>query len=297
MAKRLPSLNVLNVFEAAARHLSFKKAAEELHISPPAVSHQIKVLEAQLGAVLFRRLNRALELTPDGEQYFQEVQGALLQLHLATDRLIEKQQPSVFRISSIPFITNSMLIPNIQSFKDEHPDLRIEIQSQVHRANFKEEQIDVAIRHIKGNEPELHYEELSPVLISPICTRAYWQNHQPNNRTTLDHHRIIRLSVDPNSWSLWQREWGINSLPNDELSLDNYQAVLDSVVQGLGLAMGYLPALKTLLQTEKLMLPFPDQITEFGQLHLVYLKSEMNNPQIQSFQIWLKQVISDISDK
>ncbi|GLQ29602.1 LysR substrate-binding domain-containing protein [Litoribrevibacter albus] len=297
MAKRLPSLNVLNAFEAAARHLSFKKAAEELCISPPAMSHQIKVLEAHLGVALFKRLNRALELTAEGNQYFQDVQNAMLQLHRATDRLMTKHQPSVFRISCIPFITNSMLIPNIQSFKDEHPELPIDIQSQVRRANFKEEHIDVAIRHTKGDEPELHYEALSPVLISPVCTYDYWERHRNDQTKVLDQHRIIRLSVDPNSWQLWQQEWGFKGLPNEELSLDNYQAVLDSVVQGLGLAMGYIPALKELLRTKKLMLPFPDQVTEFGKLYLVYLKSEANDPRIQSFQTWIKRVISSNSDK
>jgi LysR family glycine cleavage system transcriptional activator len=297
MAKRLPSLNVLNAFEAAARHLSFKKAAEELCISPPAVSHQIKVLEQQLGVVLFKRLNRALVLTPEGQQYFEDVKRALLQLHRATDRLMSDKAPSLFRVSCIPFITNSMLIPNIQSFKDQHPEMRIDIKSQVQRANFKDEQIDVAIRHIKGNEPELHYEELSPVLISPICSPSYWEAHHPHNTRTLEHHRIIRLSVDPNSWRLWQEDWGVEGLPDDELSLDNYQAVLDSVVQGLGLAMGYLPALKALIRAQKIMMPFPERVSEFGKLYLVYLKSESENPEIVSFQAWLKEIINSISDK
>ena len=298
MAKRLPSLNVLNVFEAAARHLSFKQAADELCISPPAVSHQVKVLEEQLSVILFKRLNRALELTADGQEYFNDVQSALLQLHQATDRLIERQQPTVFRISSIPFITNSLLIPNIQSFKNQQPNLRINIQSQIQRANLGEEKIDVAIRHIKGDEPDLHYEELSPVLITPMCSPSYWEAHKTDDALQLKNHRIIRLSVDQGSWPLWQNEWGYELLPEDELSLDNYQAVLDSVLQGMGLAMGYLPALKTLLEEEKLILPFPNKVTEFGQIYLVYQKSDVSSPTIQSFQTWLKAVISALgSDK
>tara|TARA_R110002072_G_C7968764_1_gene534566 strand:- start:3899 stop:4168 length:270 start_codon:yes stop_codon:yes gene_type:complete len=89
MALRLPSLNVLIEFEAVARHLSFKGAAEELCISPPAISHQIKVLETHLNKQLFKRLNRALALTSAGQTYYEDISGALVKLHQATDRVIE----------------------------------------------------------------------------------------------------------------------------------------------------------------------------------------------------------------
>jgi len=298
MSTRLPSLNVLTVFEAAARHLSFKNAADELCISSPAVSHQIKVLEKQLEVSLFKRLNRALELTPVGQTYYEEIRGALKQLNQATNRVIEKEERASFRINSIPFITNSLLVPHIQQFQNKNPDLIVKITSQVQRTGFFLDDTDVAIRHKKGDEPGLHYEKLTPILITPVCSPEYLKKQCPTNSSELEKFRQIRLSSDKHSWPYWLSVREKNLSPEEELCLDNYQAVLDAVKQGLGVAMGYLPSLVPLLESGELVLPFPNQICEFNSLYLVYSKTEKSNPKIQSFQSWLLSLIESLwSDK
>ncbi len=291
MAQRLPSLNVLNVFDAAARHLSFKQAADELCISPPAVSHQIRVLEEQLGVLLFKRLNRALQLTPEGQTYHLDVHNALQTLHRATHKLLSKPASTPFRISSIPFISNSLLVPNIQKFRTAHPELQINIQSQIQRVDFNLGDIDVGIRHKKDEHIDLHFEDLATINITPVCSPAYLAaNPDMGASKQLNDHCLIRLSVDQQVWPYWLKAWSLGFKPENELTLDNYQGVLDAVKQGLGLAMGYLPLLNPLLKSGELVLPFPEQVSEYSQIYLVYPKSQINNPNIQSFQHWLKSL-------
>jgi LysR family glycine cleavage system transcriptional activator len=295
MALRLPSLNVLIVFEAAARHLSFKHAADELCLSPPAISHQIKVLETHLNKRLFKRLNRALELTHAGQIYYEDIRGALAELHQATDRMMGDDEKTIFQINSIPFITNTLLIPHIQPFRDNNPNLRISIKSQTQRTDFTFGATDVAIRHQKGDEPNLHYELLSPVFIAPICSPDYLKTRPSLQLNDL---KIIRLESDQYSWPYWINKWNKGRLPEEELCLDNYQAVLEAVKQGVGLAMGYFPSLIPMLEQGDIVLPFDKQISEFDHLYLVYSETNKQSSTILSFQLWIKQLIHQLlSDK
>lgn len=298
MAVRLPSLNVLTAFEAAARHVSFKEAANELCLTPSAVSHQVKVLEKELNLTLFKRLNRALELTPEGLRYFAAIKGPLNQLRHATKDLLETQHAGALRVNSIPFITNTLLIPHLQSFKQQHPDLNIQIESKIKRVDFGAGLTDLAIRYQKGDEEDLHYEEITAIAVTPVCSPDYLEQYQKQNSQQKNApHNVVRLTNDPRSWPNWLAQWQDDFTVKDELLLDNYQAVLDSARRGLGLAMGYLPALLPLLKKGSLVLPFKDQLVESGHLYLVYSKTDKDKAVIQSFQNWFKALIDDLSIK
>lgn len=295
MAVRLPSLNVLTAFEAAARHVSFKEAADELCLTPSAVSHQIKVLEKELDIALFKRLNRALELTPEGASYYASIKGPLQQLRNATSQLLNESKVQQFRINSIPFITNTLLVPHLPLFKNDHPNLKIQIESKVKRVDFGDGATDVAIRYKNGGEPDLHYEEITPITITPVCSKEYLKDYQARYPNFDGPHNIIRLTNDPVSWNSWMEKWKPGIKVDDELLLDNYQAVLDSAQRGFGLIMGYLPALLPYIKSSELALPFPNQECESGHLYLVYRKDDKNLDTIQSFQIWFKKLIAGLS--
>ena len=295
MAVRLPSLNVLTAFEAAARHVSFKEAADELCLTPSAVSHQIKVLEKELNIALFKRLNRALELTPQGARYYASIKGPLQQLKNATSHLLSDQKVQQFRINSIPFITNTLLVPHLQSFKNNHPDLKIQIESKVKRVDFGASATDVAIRYQNGGEPDLHYEEITPISITPVCSPEYLEKYQARYPNFDGPHNIIRLTNDPVSWPSWLDKWKPGIKVGDELLLDNYQAVLDSARRGFGLIMGYLPALLPYIKNSELVLPFPNQECEMHHLYLVYQKSDKNLDTVQSFQVWFKKLVNGLT--
>jgi LysR family glycine cleavage system transcriptional activator len=288
----LPSLNALRVFEAAARQLSFKKAAKELFISPPAVSHQIRTLEKQLGVTLFERLNRALKLTPQGHSYFLQVKKGLHILQIATADLLSSQSQKNFSISCIPFLTNALLIPNIQLFKEQYPNKNVHIFSQTKLADLTLGDIDVAIRHQKGEEDGLHYEWLSKIHITPLCSEAYWESIPQNQQANLSIHNMINMSVDTHSWPHWLKQFGYETAPKETITLDNYQAVIESVKQGLGLAMGFKPVINTNLAHEKIITPFGKHVCDYGDLYLVYTLDNAKNPEIVAFQNWLKSLIA-----
>ncbi len=293
----LPSLNALRVFEAAARQLSFKDAAKELFISPPAVSHQIRALEKQLNVQLFERLNRALQLTPQGDTYFKKVKSGLHALQEATSELLASQTQKVFNVSCIPFLTNALLIPNIQSFKKQYPHQNVQIFSQTKPADLMLGEADVAIRHQKGNEKGLHYEWLSKVHITPLCSESYWNGLAENKRQNPAFHNMIDLSVDTHSWPHWLKQFEYEAAPKKVITLDNYQAVIESVRQGLGLAMGFKPVINTSLSQEKIITPFSDQVCDYGDLYLVYGVQQAQNPQVLEFQVWLKNLVNGLSDE
>lgn len=296
---RLPSLNILRVFEAAARHLSFKKAAEELYITPPAVSHQIRTLEEQLGIDLFTRLNRSLVLNPAGEQYFAQVQHALQQLQSATNELISSQTKSTFTINTVPMLVSTLLAPYIHSFQEQQQDFNIQIDSDASRADFAIETLDVAIRRVKGDEPNLIYRPIFKIAITPVCSPLYLQKNPQANLDTLQNCRLIRTSVDMANWPLWLKQWGYAAPKSNELMLNSFRAVLDATQSGAGIAMGYLPIINQMIERGDLLTPFGDKTTLYGEPCLVYRKKDKDKPIIKAFELWLNNLLFELhwSDK
>lgn len=296
---RLPSLNILRVFESAARHLSFKKAAEELCITPPAVSHQIRTLEEQLGLELFTRLNRSLILNPAGEQYFAQVQHALQQLQSATNELISSQTKSTFTINTVPMLVSTLLAPHIHSFQELQQDFNIQIDSDATRTDFAIESLDVAIRRVKGDEPNLIYRPIFKIAITPVCSPQYLQKNPQANLTTLENCRLIRTSVDMGNWPLWLKQWDYKAPKTNELLLNSFRSVLDATQSGAGIAMGYLPIINSMIERGDLITPFGDKTTFYGEPCLVYRKKDQDKPIIKAFERWLTDLLIELhwSDK
>lgn len=287
MKQGLPSLNVLMVFDVAARTLSFKSAAEELHITPPAVSHQIRVLEKELGVTLFKRMNRSVELSKEGKEYYSEIAPALAQLRQATSQLQTPTNPGVFRIISIPFLTNSLLIPNIQQFMDIHPSMQVSIESTLKGVGFSDRDTVIAIRRQRGHEREIHYEDLSRILISPVCSQSYMEKYGPIKLEDIAQHRLVKMYSDQDAWPSWSRVWLANLTGADELIVDNYQGVLDAIKQDLGVAMGYFPVLQASQESKPIVPVWPDRLSEYGSIYLAYRKTDEHKAVISDFKNWL----------
>jgi len=290
MKQGLPSLNLLMVFEVAARTLSFKKAAEELHVTPPAVSHQIRVLEKELGIALFIRLNRSIELSEEGIEYYRGIAPAIEQLRQATSLIKTSGDKSLFKVISIPFITNALLVPHIQQFMDLNPSLHVSILSQLNDQDINQSDTMIAIQFGRGNDPELHYEPLSRIFISPVCSRSYLEKHPAIEPKDIFKHPLVKMSSDKNSWPFWAQFYALSLSTDNDFLLDNYQGVLDAIKQDMGIAMGYFPMLKN-TQGEPLIVPiFPDRQCEFGSIYLVYRERDKQNPEILSFKNWLNSL-------
>lgn len=280
--RKLPSTNLLVTFDAAARHLSFKQAAEELFVTPSAVGHQIRVLEQELNVQLFTRLNRSIELTTSGKQYHRKIAKALQTLRTATHEVMQQHEQSSLLIHSFPFLVTSLLVPNLKAFKQQHPHLKIAIESQVDRSAMNSGQLEVAIRYGKQNDDDMVYQEVSPVLVSPVCAVDYQIDGEIS---------LIELSTDPGRWSHWQQQHDIQLNVSDTLVCDGMQAVIDMAEQGLGLAMGYFPALEPLIQAGKLKKPLPQHSNQIDSLYLVYPKTHQDHPVIQAFCDWFSTLL------
>jgi len=291
MIRHSPSLNLLTSFDAAARHLSFKQAAEELCVTPAAISHQVRTLEKELGVSLFKRLNRSIELTREGREYHTKIKVPLSQLYQATLDIVKAPESNTLRIHCIPFITNALIVPNLHSFKAQQEDLRVAIESDTERAALTGDSMSVAIRHGKGGEQDLIYEALIEIHITPICSAHYLETCQREDNGLSPSHDIIRFTGDTDSWSMWTRQWQPAFTVREDLQLNSYQAVLDTVKQGMGLAMGFFPIVNPLVEQGALSLPYPEQVCQAGHLYLVYHKKNENNPVVQSFSQWLKDAI------
>jgi len=295
MVRHTPSLNLLTSFDAASRHLSFKLAADELCVTPAAISHQIRTLEKELGVTLFKRLNRAIELTKEGREYHAKIKAPLNQLHQATLDIVKGPQDNTLRIHCIPFITNAIIVPNLHAFKAQQESLQIAIESETERATLKSDATEIAIRHKQGNEPDLIYEELAEISITPICSALYMEKHQQANSEKNLSHDIIRFTADTESWSAWTNQWQPTFTIKEDLQVNSYQAVLDMAKQHMGLAMGFLPIVSPLIEQGDFILPFPGQVSQTGQMYLVYHKDNKSNPTIQAFNHWFKNIVMGLS--
>ncbi len=179
MSARLPSLNGLRAFEAAARHLSFTLAAAELNVTQTAISHQIKRLEEELGLRLFVRKNRTLALTPKAKDYLPGVRAAFNDLRLATDRLRRKDEDNVLTVSTLASHAAKWLLPRLSSFQETHPGIDVRITTSTSLVDFGGGDVDAAIRYGRGHWPGVRAQWLMADELFPVCSPALLKGDRP----------------------------------------------------------------------------------------------------------------------
>src|SRR6185295_873404 len=170
MLRRLPPLNALKTFEAAARSESFTRAAEELSVTQAAVSQQIKALERTLGLKLFIRERQRLAMTEAGRDYLVVVRDALDRIAIGTDRLVERQSSGVLTVSASPDFAAKWLVHRLGRFAEAHPDIDLRVSATMHHVDFAREEVDLAIRHGDGNWPGLNVVRLCSEQLFPVCS-------------------------------------------------------------------------------------------------------------------------------
>ena len=284
---KLPSINLLVSFEAAARLLSFKLAAQELYVTPSAVSHQIRTLEKELGLKLFVRLNRDIALTQQGQVYFDKIHPAIVTIKQANADVKAQQVKTKLTLHSIPYLTEAFLAPHIQALKSKLPNIELAIESSIQRADLfgsMPNEINLAIRFADKQSTKLIQHEIAQVSVTPICHESYLSEA---NKTQLS------LTPDPYSWAKWQDEWQNRFNFNDTIHCDSFSAVLNMAEQGLGVAMGYYPFIKNKVQLSRLTEIYPDKFTNLGTLNLVHSDSFLtNDPTIQIVKTWLTEAFN-----
>src|SRR6059058_1856105 len=170
MRPRLPPLNALKVFEAAARHESFTRAAEELCVTQGAVSHQVKALEAELAIKLFNRERQRLLITEAGRDYLTVVRDALDRIAVGTERLLQRQNAGVLTVSTSPDFAAKWLVHRLGHFAEAHTGIDLRVSAALHHVDFAREEVDLAVRHGDGNWPGLDVIRLSTEELFAVCS-------------------------------------------------------------------------------------------------------------------------------
>jgi LysR family glycine cleavage system transcriptional activator len=224
MPPSLPPLNALRAFESAARCLSFKQAAEELHVTPAAVSQQIKALEHYLGLPLFRRANRVLQLTPAAQAGLPKVQEGFACLAEAMEQFRARAKSPMLTISVAPSLAAKWLVPRLHRFAAVHPDIDMRIsasmalvdgRSRAALADFRRDGIDLAIRFGRGKYPGFQVDKLFSVAIVPMCSPRLLEGEYPlREPEDLRHHVLLHddtLSLDDRrpDWGMWLKAAGV----------------------------------------------------------------------------------------
>lgn len=238
MTRRLPPLNALRAFEAAARHLSFTKAADELHVTQAAVSHQIKGLEEWLGMPLFRRANRSLVLTEAGQAYLPSVRDAFETLAQATERLFRQDQTGSLTISTMPSFAARWLVLRLGRFQAAHPELDVLLQSTSDLTDFTRQDVDIAIRLGTGRWPALRVEKLMSEDIFPVASPELIAGPRPlREPNDLRHHTLLHDDYQLN-WGSWFAVAGVTGIDvsRGPRFTDSGQ-MLQAAANGLGVAL------------------------------------------------------------
>jgi LysR family glycine cleavage system transcriptional activator len=299
MTRRLPPLNALRAFEAAARHLSFTKAAEELFVTQAAVSHQIKALEEMLGVRLFRRYNRRLELTRAGRSYLPPLSDALDMMAVATSRLRPAEESGQLKISTLQSFATKWLIPRLARFREAHPDIDPMISTSHRLVDIEAEEFDLAIRDGLGVYPRLHVVPLMDDRAFPVCSPRLLRDHpalrEPAdlNRHVLLHDLLVSREEEGPNWRNWLKHAGVTGIDAEKGPAYNDTAMaLQAAVAGQGVALARQSLVIDDLKTGLLICPFgPEMPTRFSW-YFVCAPLSTEQPKVQAFLRWLQNEIA-----
>lgn len=295
MARRLPPLSSLPVFEAAARRMSFLHAADELGVTPGAVSRQIQNLESHLGTPLFRRANRAVELTTAGHAYMQEIQSALEKISTATEKARTPGRRRPLAICAYPSFAIRWLIPRWRSFHDQHPEIDIQLTTSLDSVDFSRDPFDAAVMvgngRWQGLGPGLASVKLCPITVFPICSPARLKGRVPlKHPRDLAHHQLIHATSRPEDWPRWLEEAGAKGVDSTRgITFENQTIAFQAALDDIGVAMGIEALVADELAQGRLVQPFKHVRQTRNSFYLVYPKAQASNPQLAAFLDWLAQ--------
>ncbi|MDO8280031.1 MAG: transcriptional regulator GcvA [Burkholderiaceae bacterium] len=295
---RLP-LNALRVFESVARHLSCTKAAEELNVSPAAVSQQLRALEASIGVVLFHRKNRRLVLTSEAERCIPELTEGFSRLAAAVGNLRGDQSHTRLTVSVAPSFGLKWLMPRLHRFYEAHPEIDLWVSSTPANVNFSKDKVDLAVRFGSGKFPEVYAIPLMPLTLFPVCSPKLVDEGRLKVMDDVRHHVLLHdesVAKDRGSlsWARWCQVNKVRGVDTDRgPRLDHSYLVIDAAIAGRGIAMGRSALVIDDIRAGRLVKPFAGvQTTEFG-----YYVVRPDNPRpamkIGLFTSWLKAQVAE----
>jgi LysR family glycine cleavage system transcriptional activator len=302
MPRSLPPLTSLRAFEAAARSLSFTKAARELHVTPAAISHQIRGLEQFLGVTLFQRTSRRLELTRDGQLAAEHFREAFERIARGVQALRQQGREGELVIGVTPSFATRWLLPRLPSLSAQLPEVRVRLVTGTAPVDFDRDDIDLAVRFGRGGFDSVQTYELFNEMVAPVASPAFVRKHQlrrPSDlgRVRLLHDESMRRVGRPPTWTEWLRAAGAPSVEIEcTLCLDDSHLALQAACEGQGVALGRLAYAVNDLAQGRLVLPFSRVIELDLHYHLVVPEARAQEPLIAQFRDWLLREAQEFRD-
>lgn len=288
MPRRLPPLNTLRLFEASARLGRLKAAAEELSLTPSAVSHGVRTLEAWLGLKLFVRSKQGLKLSDAGERYAATVRESLALLREGTEQLLGSRQEQRLAVSVAPFMATRWLLPLVARFRQDHPDITVLIDTLQHQVSLDTREADMAVRMGRGTWPGLACSLLFRERLVPVCAPELVDAV----RAAPDHATYVHLRTVSEEWRTWCETTGRPYPPaNRTFEVDTLQLAYDVAASGFGVAMGRRPLIDAALDNGTLVAPWPEVVDIETGYWLVAPARRVDEPVIGRFrELVMKEV-------
>jgi LysR family glycine cleavage system transcriptional activator len=293
-------LNALRAFEAAARHLSFARAADELAVTPAALSHQMRTLEDHLGVALFHRRARGIALTDAGQRLYPGTHAAFESLRAAVDRVARRETDRVLVISAGPGFTAKWLAPRLYRFVEAHPEIDARVSASSAPVDFATDDVDVSIRVSLGDHPGLHVERLMEERMLPLCSPRLLEGpHALKTPADLSNFPLIHIDLPPPfpqgaTWAHWFEEAGVSGIDAERgLRFNVVDHALDAAIAGAGVVMGHKVIASYDIAAKRLVCPFGPELPMFGRFYfLVCAKGHETRPKVRAFRDWLTAEIA-----
>jgi LysR family transcriptional regulator, glycine cleavage system transcriptional activator len=316
MGRKLPSLNALRTFEAAARNLSFSDAADELFVSQAAVSRQIRLLEEDLDVKLFRRLTRAVELTEEGASLYPPMRDALDQIERATARIWNKHGGSLLTISVLPTLSVKWLMPRLLNFSESHPNIEVHLVNSIKPVDFDRDEIDLAIRvgstdvysgsekkpridltmakNWSGIQAELLMPDELIAVMSPKLAGAEFIVGEVEGLRGMT---LLQMATRPNAWPDYLEAvgWPVEDARQGP-SFGHFFMALQAAIEGKGIALLPYILAQDDLRDGRIVPAIPGTVRSAGDYYLIGRKSQWERQKVKIFRSWLHSQIAECVD-
>ena len=295
MTRALPSLDLIRGFEAAARQLSFTKAANELFLTQSAVSRQVQALEAHLGVALFERRHREIRLTDAGRQLYRSSAEAL---HLLTDtatRIRDKSGTRTVTVTCTIGFASLWLVPRLMDFREQHPEIDIRFNANNKMLDLERERIEVAVRYCPAKLApagaiKLFGEEVFPVCSPTLLDRPARPLTVPSDlrHHVLLHHEHAEKGWPTGAWRVWLETMGLHGLQSaGSLEFNQYDQIIQAALDGQGVALGVGPLVQRHIRQGRLVAPFEQRFASPRGYYLITARFAAERPEVNDFTGWV----------
>jgi LysR family glycine cleavage system transcriptional activator len=292
----LPPLTALRAFEAAARHMSFSKAADELHVTPAAISHQIHALEQDLGVMLFQRMNRSIELTASARVLLPGLSEAFAGIQSAVTRLRAHNDTGTLTVTASPSLAAKWLVLRLHRFQEQHPEVDVRISATDEVVDLTRGDFDLAIRYGCGKYPGLEVELLFTNEVFPACSPQLLTSGPPLRtpedlvRYPLIHDQAVERDPLVPTWSMWLKAAGVKTIPASAgLTFNSIYVALDAAIAGQGVVLAYSNIAAADIAAGRLVRLFSLALPDQFAYYIVTTPAALERPKVRAFRDWLRQ--------